>query len=418
MAESLKIAMISSEYPPKWGGVGITSHFLANACAKEGHEVSVFTRRHGMEIPEKEPGITIEQVPWLKVPMAFTTSFGDNAVSSMMTSDVKFDLVHVHSNMALLRKKHYKNIKAPIVSTLHGTWWGERSMIGYSDLSPSIGSINDMAVIALTPMFDIYEDYAIELSNAVIVESISECMAISKRGLKNKYDKVRRLPPGVDISSFHPRFKDREAFTELGIREGAPVILHVGRLAARKGVSYLLTAFAKVLKNDPSAILVLVGEGPQDRALRQICKRLGITGSVIFAGIFDFPKLRAAYASADVFAVHSLWEGFGLIYLESLASGIPCVSSNVGAASEVIRDGRDGFITPLYDTDAMADRLSQLVNDPAMRKRMGRSGRKRMVTNYSWMAVAKETVELYREVIDDPTNDRRKSKVGRDCMKQ
>ena len=166
--ENTKICMISSEYPPKWGGVGVVAYYLATWMAKRGHEVHVVTRKQSLGYQSSHPNIEIHPVKWLKAPMFFTTSFGKNAVKWIKRSGIGPDLIHVHSNMALLPARCYDKLDIPLVSTMHGTWKGERSTINFRDLSFSISAVNDLAIMCLGPFFDRYEDLAIERSTSIL----------------------------------------------------------------------------------------------------------------------------------------------------------------------------------------------------------------------------------------------------------
>ncbi len=412
----LKIAMLSSEYPPKWGGVGIVAHFLANKLAAQGNEVHIFTRENKLVTPEQHDNVTVHKVPWLKLPMAFTVSFADHAVKAVKASDIDFDIVHVHSNMALLRRKHYEGLGLPVVSTMHGTWLGERSRITLRDLTPSLGAINDSSIIYLSPMFDGYEDDALTLSNAVIVESLSECRAISRRGVSNRCRRIRRIPPGVDTDNFRPDRADPGLRRKYGAKKGDKVLLYVGRLAARKGVDTLLEVFAKAQKRYPRCVLFIVGDGPNREALEAQARDLGIANRVSFVLEVPFPVLQGLYATADIYAMHSLWEGWGLIYAEAMASGTPCVTTDVGGVPEMIRDGVDGYVVGLYEKDRMADRLVELLGDDKLRAKMSGRCRRRMLEKFSWNVIAADTERLYLEVLADPKNEKGGCDVGEPCL--
>ena len=163
----------------------------------------------GVVRPKQHKNITIHEVKWLYAPLFFTTSFARNSVKKILELGCPYDVVHVHSNMALLYKKHYNQIKAPIVSTMHGTWKGERSMLRLADISfNDIMSINDLAIKYISPLFDKYEDYALSYSNAATCDSIQEYEAnIARPKVKNIYgkDRIVRIPEGVDIEQFNPK---------------------------------------------------------------------------------------------------------------------------------------------------------------------------------------------------------------------
>jgi glycosyltransferase involved in cell wall biosynthesis len=415
----MKIAMISSEYPPKWGGVGNATFFLANTCAKMGHEVHVITREHGMTIPPQHENITVHPVPWLKLPICFTLSFGRNAVNKVISLGNDYDIVHVHSNMALLPKSYYEKINSPVVSTLHGTWWGERSTLNLGNvIAPAVGMINDLSILLISSLFDIYEDYAIELSNAVIVESKSECRDVGARGVKNRYKRVIRLPPGVDVSAFKPENRDDSLRTKYHVNEDEKMLLCVGRLAGRKGVNKVIEAFSRVLKKYDKVKLIIIGEGPQWHKLQSIMRARGLENKCYFVGKLPFDELEAIYATADIFVYHSLWEGYGLIISEALASGTPCVSTNVGGVPEMITFGKDGYYFDVGDTESMAKYILKLLRDEELMAKMSRYARKSMQERFDWRKIVEQTIKLYENVIVDPKNEQNKCKIGKHCFEQ
>jgi glycosyltransferase involved in cell wall biosynthesis len=173
-------------------------------------------------------------------------------------------------------------------------------------------------------------------------------------------------PLGVDLDMFYPRPR---------ADDGLFRVLFVGQITQRKGISYLLEAATRAAL--PDAELLLVGtpvgggrpweEYPRVRHLPH-CRRA---------------HLPSVYASADVYVLPSLVEGFPLTALEAMASGLPVVVSENTFGSDVVTDGDDGFIVPIRDADAIADRLKFLHASPEDRKRVGLAARRR-ATDFSW----------------------------------
>ncbi len=126
---TLRVAMVSSQFPPLWGGVGMVAFGQVVTLAARGHEVHVITRQltPDKRVPPIEGDVHVHHVPMARLPMAFTTSFASNAVSKVLELGNDFDIVHNHCNMSLLKRRHYDDLSSPIVNTMHGTWKGERS---------------------------------------------------------------------------------------------------------------------------------------------------------------------------------------------------------------------------------------------------------------------------------------------------
>jgi glycosyltransferase involved in cell wall biosynthesis len=385
--------------------VGNSVHGQVEALASRGHQVHVITRElaPGAKVPPLHDNVTVHHVPMLRLPMAFTTSFAKHAVRKLMELGIDFDLVHNHSNMCLLQRRHYDEIGRPIVSTSHGTWRGERSMIGWRDVTASVESLNDLAVLYLSPLFDRYEDYAFERSDAIIIECENEMRAWRERGVSNEFgeDRVVKLPAGVDTGRYRPENADPGAVERVGADPDMPLVLFVGRLAARKGVFDALETFRRAREGATGSQLVVLGSGPQEAALRRRVASLDVEGSVHLAGSVPFAQLQAIYASADVLLFPSYWEGQGLVPAEAMASGTPVVASRVGWVPELVRQGENGFSHDVRDVATAAEHLGQLLGDRDLRVRLGRQAREDCVGLLDWRHHVDRLERVYQMVVED-----------------
>jgi 1,2-diacylglycerol 3-alpha-glucosyltransferase len=399
----LRIAVITSQFPPRWGGVGNGIHRQVEALAARGHDIDIITRARGrgMAFPPLPDNVHVHEVGMLKLPMFFTTSFARRAVKRLLRLGKEFDVVHSHCNMSLLQKRHYWDIPWPIVSTMHGTWRGERSTITWHDVTLSVESVNDLAVMWLSPMFDVYEDYALRYSNAALVECDIELAAVRARGVENIYGRIVKLPAGIDTRAFRPENADPAAVGAAGADPDAPLVLFVGRLAARKGAMDALEMFARVADDHPGAQMLFVGGGPQERALRGRARRLGLRDRVHLVGKVPDDALLKLYASADVCVFPSYWEGQGLVPGEAMSSGTPCVAAEVGWVPEVVEDAVNGWRFPPRDVARGAERLGRALSDDAARERAGARARQDMVERHDWRCHVDRLERLYDEVRAD-----------------
>jgi glycosyltransferase involved in cell wall biosynthesis len=151
-------------------------------------------------------------------------------------------------------------------------------------------------------------------------------------------------------------------------------------LSAQKAHHVLFEAFARLRERHSHARLVVVGGGDREMELRRLATRLGLEGSVLFTGVRrDVPALLPAF---DVSCLSSIHEGVPMAAIESMAVGIPMVVTDCGALRDMIVDGEHGFIVPVGDSVAMADRLQTLADDPKLCKRLGESARSRVQRMY------------------------------------
>lgn len=176
-------------------------------------------------------------------------------------------------------------------------------------------------------------------------------------------------------------------------------IVTIGRLQYQKNIGSLLEAFAKVHARHPDWQLEIYGEGPEEAALREYARNLGLSESVRFMGLTPDPE--KALAGSSVFALTSRFEGFGLVLAEAMECGVPPVGYDCAAGpKDIIADGEDGFLVPQGDTDAMADRICRLIEDDGLRKKMGEASKLKAREFYP-EKIAARWMELLREITDD-----------------
>jgi glycosyltransferase involved in cell wall biosynthesis len=176
---------------------------------------------------------------------------------------------------------------------------------------------------------------------------------------------------GVDCRAIRPREDSEEQ----------PVILHVARLVEVKGTSYLLRAFAALARRYDSVKLVIIGEGPLRRRLQALAASLGMHDRVEFLGalphadVLSWARKAAMLVLPGIRTSTGREEGLGIVLLEAAATGLPIIGSRVGGIPECILDGRTGFLVPERDEHALAQRMTELLDDPLRRRQMGIAGR-------------------------------------------
>lgn len=201
------------------------------------------------------------------------------------------------------------------------------------------------------------------------------------------------IPNGVDLKRFNTGVKPMPGFDD-----GKLNILFVGRLEKRKGVNYLLDAFRKLKKDYPGIRLIIVGPGLNLRKRYEIKVRVQRIKDVVFTGGVPYEELPRYYQAADIFCAPATGkESFGIVLLEAMALGKPIVAtSNAGYAS-VITDGEQGLLVPPRSSKALAQALKRLIDDPALRARLGASGLA-SVGQYDWPLVARRVMDYYIQV--------------------
>jgi phosphatidyl-myo-inositol dimannoside synthase len=393
----VKIAILSPEYPPIWGGVGVYAYSLAKSLHALRHEVHVITRSNGLDnSPKLLDGIVVHKVPWVKMPILYSVSFGRNAVKKLIELGNDFDVVHIQCPFTSMSEKNIKKIKSPIVITMHGTWQGERKSLSGEPINNL--KLGDLALYLTWPFMEKYEKIILKNSNIVIPVS-KYCYEeltnykISKIKINNKFVII---PNGVDTQAYKPCETSHKLLREkYGFAMDDMVILSVARLAARKGFKDLLQAFSIVKSKIESAKLVIIGSGPLENVLKRMALQLGISNEVCFAKGLTTEELKIHYAGANLFTLPSYYEGQGIVYLEAMASGIPIVATNCSAIPETVRNNENGILIKPHASKELAEAILDLLRNGEMRKEMGIKGREIALKEYDWGIIVKRIEALY-----------------------
>lgn len=208
---------------------------------------------------------------------------------------------------------------------------------------------------------------------------------------------------GVNASEMQRDERQRSIVrAQLGFTDEHVVVGNVGRLVPMKGQKYLLNAFAEVVMNNPTARLVLVGDGDLREELSSLAQTLGIHGQVTFTGFRD--DLGALYSSFDIY-VHSSVEGGGetisFAVQQALAQELPVIVTNVADVVENVREGVNGFVVPDRDANALAQKLMMLAGNRSLCITMGKESRKYLLERFTTEHMVSAVEKVYRNVLED-----------------
>ena len=207
---------------------------------------------------------------------------------------------------------------------------------------------------------------------------------------------VTDIPNAVDADLFRPHLSDfRETH---GIGRDEFIALYVARFQAFKDHQMLLAAFAGFVKDHPAARLVLVGSGPLRPRTEKQAAALGLADKVMFLGEVSFPHMPGVYAAADVKVVSSVYESFCFAAIEAMATALPVLTTDCGWVPKLVADGA-GVVVPVGDAEAFAAGLKKLADNPALRQRMGATGRQQIQERHTWPASAEKLKRLYAGLI-------------------
>jgi glycosyltransferase involved in cell wall biosynthesis len=204
---------------------------------------------------------------------------------------------------------------------------------------------------------------------------------------------VHFIPPGVDTEKFSP------AVEHLDIEN---YILSVGRFSdPRKNIRYLFKAYS-ILKSEMESLprLFLIGSQPPDKKDFRYADSLGILDQVNYLPNVSTSELIKYYQGAQLFVLSSSEEGLGMVIMEAMACGLPVVSTDSGGPSTLIKDGIEGFLTPVGDVRLFADRVRQLLENKELRTAMGDKGRNRVKEHFAREVVSKKILDIYTDILN------------------
>ena len=261
------------------------------------------------------------------------------------------------------------------------------------------------AIVAAERAADVWKGFARRLVDralarrtARIVTNAEGVMRFLVERIGLPAERIRVIRNGLDLAAFDAAASRPP--TPLPVRAGALVIGTVGRLEPQKGMTHLLEAFAAGLPTDGRPVqLWIAGSGPEEPALREQARRLGIDQRVRFLGQRD--DVPALLGQMDLFVLPSLWEGLPNAALEAMAARRAVVATAVNGTPEAVVDGLTGLLTPPADPTALREAMSALLRDEERRRRFGEAGRQRVETEFTMERMVAQTEVLYHEALEE-----------------
>lgn len=281
----------------------------------------------------------------------------------------RIDVIHAHTRVSQVAAFFASRITGvPYVTTCHGYF-----------------------KVRLRKVFDTWGDKVIAISEAVAAHLEDDLGVKSQR--------VAVIYSGVDADRFSKDYSSGEIQSlkdSLGLGPG-PVIGTIGRLSPVKGHAFLIQSMAEIVSRLSEAQCLIVGDGPEYNLLKNLAGSLGIEDSVRF--VSSNPDTHKFLSVMDVFVFPSVKEGLGIALLEALASGRPCVASDVGGISNIIKNGHNGILVPARDPGSIAGAAIGLINDRARARLLGQRARETVKETFTLDGMADKVLHLYEEVI-------------------
>src|SRR5579871_4025123 len=402
----MKVGIFTREYPPLvYGGAGVHVDYLSRELAKE---IEVEVHCWGPQNSDVGNLHVRGQEPWADITNGTDAKFkGALEAFSLNLTQIKdltgIDIVHTHtwyvSMAGYLAKKLYG---MPFVLTTHSleplrAWKAEQLGSGYA-------------------MSSWMERTAILDADAVIAVSQGTRADILRAYPEMDPTRIHVIYNGIDLVEYR-KTTETSALVGNGVDPTVPYVLFVGRITRQKGVTHLVDAIRYLA---PDTQVVLCAGAPDTPEIADEMRKKVEEASRTHPRILWIEKMVTRqetiqlYSNCRVFCCPSVYEPFGIINLEAMACRAPVVASATGGILEVVVDGETGYLVP-FDQDPatrfpsnaekfsrdLAEKISELMEDPEKARKMGEAGRRRVEEKFSWTAIAHQTIELYTQLIED-----------------
>ncbi|MFD4368496.1 glycosyltransferase [Rhodococcus sp. NPDC058521] len=391
----MKIALVSEHASPlaalggaDAGGQNVHVAELSAGLVRLGHEVTVYTRRDDPQLPDEllvPAGYHVRHVPAgppCRLPkddlLPWMNDFG-NWLQCVWSADPP-EVAHAHFWMSgYATRVGVAGLGIPTAQTFHALGVVKRRFQGAADTSPP-GRIT--IELELARAFD-----------RVIATCSDEVFELVRMGLRRSNMSV--APCGVDLGRFAP-------VGRVAPKTSRRRIVTVGRLVPRKGFDTAIAALTEL----PDAELVIAGgpahgsldHDPEAVRLLRLADELGVRDRVDMPGQVSREDMPALLRSADVVTCTPWYEPFGIVPVEAMACGVPVVAAAVGGMLDTVVDGSSGRLVPPRDSAALSAAVGRLLADEKTRAALGRAGRERACSRYSWDRIAADTLRVYQRI--------------------
>ena len=390
------------------GGMNVYVREIARELGRRGVEVDVFTRWREKDDPriqslgENARVVHIPSGPmgyWPKMDVyehldEFTTKLQEH----VLAEGKRYDLIHSHYWLSAEVARALAPLwRVPRIQMFHTLGLVKREV-----MDEDIDGESDVRV--MIEKRAVRESAAVTAASEIEVGELVDLYGADR-------SKLQIIPCGVDPNVFRP-MRQADAREALGRDQCERIILFVGRIEQIKGIDVLLRSLGLLffrhpeLRNDVCLLVVGGALDPGDdspetekiEALRSLVHQHRMEANVSFVGSMDQQRLALFYAAADVCAVPSLTESFGLVALEAMACGTPVVGTRVGGLQTLIEHGQSGLLVPAGDYQALAESIAQVLTDPRLRMHLAHGARDR-AEHFSWRSVGDKVEALYAKIL-------------------
>ena len=387
----MRVLILSWEYPPLIEG-GLARHVrkLSENLAEQGVEVHVLTRGHEESPPEEERrGVIVHRVrePDRPRELGEFVTWVEHMNADMLAAGVElgdrfaFDVVHGHDWLVAVAGDHLaKRFRCPLVVTIHATEYGRHQ--GWVEKHPQS------------------HIHGVERWMANRADRVVTCSAYMRAHVADIYgleeDRIEVIPNGIDPTDLVP-VADLDALRLRFAGRDERLVLLVGRLVYEKGFQLALEALPGLIDRLGAVRFVVAGSGTHEEELRAQARELGLDGHGTFLGWIGDDVLHSLYRIADLCVVPSIYEPFGLVALEAMASGCPCLVADTGGLREVVPNEDVGLRFRSRDPESLGRMAERILTDAPLRERLIAEASEHALT-FDWSDVAEQAAALYVDV--------------------
>ncbi|WLR49501.1 N-acetyl-alpha-D-glucosaminyl L-malate synthase BshA [Halobacillus litoralis] len=364
---------------PTVGGSGVIATELGKLLAEKGHEIHFVASQVPFRLNRVYPNIYYHEVEVSNYPV-FQHPPYDLALAAKMADVInreELDILHVHYAMphaicAILAKQMCER-DVKIITTLHGT---------------------DITVLGIDSSLKQMIRFGIEQSDRVT--AVSQSLVDQTKEMLHTDRYIDVIYNFVDEREYYRR-EDQRLKEHYGIQEEDAVLIHISNFRRVKRVTDVIKTFAAVAEQMPAKLL-LVGDGPEYSECHQLVQQLGLEDHVLFLGKQE--NVSELLSISDLKLLLSEKESFGLVLLEAMACGVPCIGTNIGGIPEVIDHGETGFIAELGNVEQISYFATKLLEDKDLHQRMAEQSKRVVHEKFATNTILRQYETLYEQVLN------------------
>ena len=374
----MRICMVMSTAFPPQEGIGNYVYNLSRKLIEKAHRVTVITRSPSVRAQTD----TIEAIDVFRAPFIPCYPFHVHVhgvfVNKLFKSlESEFDIIHLHTPLSPIIKT-----SLPVVTTMHTSIIRDIDFIEVKGLH-----------YLLSKMMLRSTGYSLTLKllrRSDKITAVSNGVAQELRGYELNPNDVIVIGNGVDETVFVPRQNNSEH----------RYILYTGRLTFRKGLFDLVECGKYICSKYPDVKCIIVGKGELLSKLKARVEKLDLKDKFIFTGFVDRENLIKLYQNATIFVLPSHYEGLPTTLLEAMSCELPVVATNIRGIVDTIENGKEGILIPTKSPSGMVSAISMLLDDDALRKKLGKAGRKTIEEGYTWDIVSDKMIRCYESLLE------------------